>query len=497
MQEIINKKYLLDEFIGSGGMANVYKAKNVLSGEVVAIKILKDEFSHDKELLRRFHREAKATLHLKHENIVHAYDVGEYNDLPYIVFEYVEGHTIKELIEEKGKLSIEEATVLCSQILDALDEAHSIGIIHRDIKPQNVMVSLDGIAKLADFGIARDVSASTITFEGKNILGSVHYISPEQARGDAVTIQSDIYSMGITLYEMLTGDVPFHGETAVATAIMQINDEPLPPRDIDPSISESLNKIVLKAIQKDPEKRYKTAKEMQSDLILSLSNPIGSFITFSQDSIENTEQAPAIQKFKLLAFIAGAVLLPICFLLTLNALNRKSATINLPDQNDTDHTPSDNVQEIVYPVENSIVTSENNTRMRLEDGLIQYSDLSPIFVRYMYDETGANIGFITDISKQDNGLFLTVGSGMQGRYKADVSFTVDIPENDTDVMFVYKTAGESGTEYYVILQEYIVVKENNVTLSASVTSKDEASRMVYLLLNGQEIRSQNVKFVDN
>ena len=236
--DIIDGKYRVIREVGSGGMAHVYRAINMSSRKVVAVKMLKEEYLNDREFLRRFEREAKASLALSHENIVRAFGVGDDNGVPYIVLEYVEGKTLKELIQESpgGHLSVQQAIGICSQIMDALSYAHANGIIHRDVKPQNVIVTARGKAKLADFGIAREVTASTVTFSGKNVVGSVHYISPEQAKGLPVTEESDIYSTGISLYEMLTGTVPFIGDTTVATALMHLSETPTPPQELNPAI---------------------------------------------------------------------------------------------------------------------------------------------------------------------------------------------------------------------------------------------------------------------
>ena len=205
---ILDRKYRIVELIGTGGMAQVYKAINMSNRRFVAVKMLKDEYKNDAEFLRRFHREASAILNLSHENIVRAYGVGTYNDLPYLVMEYVEGHTLKSLIEKNGALPVRTAIGITCQILDALSAAHAHGIIHRDVKPQNVIVTDKGRVKLADFGIAREVKATTVTFSGQKVLGSVHYISPEQAKGTIAHEESDLYSAGVCLYEMLTGSVP-------------------------------------------------------------------------------------------------------------------------------------------------------------------------------------------------------------------------------------------------------------------------------------------------
>lgn len=270
-------KYRIDSLIGSGGMANVYKAFSLIDQKTVAVKVLKDEFKEDAGFVRRFKMEARAVLTLSHDNIVRSFDVGEDNGCYFIVLEYVEGATLKELIQKEGGLSPRDAVNIACQMLDALSHAHERGIIHRDVKPQNVIVNRRGKAKLADFGIARDVSTSTRTFAGANVLGSVHYLSPEQAKGEQVSVESDIYSMGITLYEMLTGTVPFIGETSVSIALKHLNEEIPAPVSSDPSLPRSLSDIVVKAASKDPALRYHSARDMRHDLIRTLREPNGTF----------------------------------------------------------------------------------------------------------------------------------------------------------------------------------------------------------------------------
>ena len=309
--DIIDGKYRAIREVGSGGMAHVYRAINMSSRKVVAVKMLKEEYLNDREFLRRFEREAKASLALSHENIVRAYGVGDDNGVPYIVLEYVEGKTLKDLIRESpgGHLSVQQAIGICSQMLDALSYAHAHGIIHRDVKPQNVIVTNRGKAKLADFGIAREVTASTVTFSGKNVVGSVHYISPEQAKGLPVTEESDIYSTGISLYEMLTGTVPFIGDTTVATALMHLSETPTPPQELNPAIPPALNDIVLRAIEKDPQMRYSSAKLMRSDLIRSLSHPNG---TFARDRESKETKTPGRRmSLSVYAWISISVFTPI------------------------------------------------------------------------------------------------------------------------------------------------------------------------------------------
>jgi len=276
-QELFAGRYRLDGLIGSGGMANVYKAFDEKANMVVAIKMLKDEHKDDMEFLRRFEREANAVISLSHPNIVQSYDAGtDENGVSYIVLEYVEGMTLKEHIKIRGCLSPRDAVSIVNQVLDALKHAHENGIIHRDVKPQNVMIS-SGAVKLTDFGIARDASSTTRTFAGTNVIGSVHYISPEQARGDDVTAESDIYSCSVMLYEMLTGTVPFGGENTVTVALKHLQEEMIPPVEINQKIPQSLSDVVMKGAAKDSEDRYHSADDMKKDLLRALKEPRGRF----------------------------------------------------------------------------------------------------------------------------------------------------------------------------------------------------------------------------
>jgi serine/threonine protein kinase len=303
---ILDRKYRIVELIGSGGMAQVYKAINMGNRKTFAVKILKDEYRDDAEFLRRFSREANAILTLSHENIVRAYDSGTHNGLPYLVMEYVEGHTLKDLISKNGALPARTAIGITCQILDALHAAHAHGIIHRDVKPQNVIVTDKGRVKLADFGIAREAKASTVTFSGNKVLGSVHYISPEQAKGTIATEQSDLYSVGVCLYEMLTGTVPFEADSTVTVALMHIQEKPVPPIQLVPDLPRSLNDIVLKALEKEPENRYQTARAMRSDLVRSLSDPNGGFVNDPNDKGLKDSPRPSVY-----VLIAMCVFLPI------------------------------------------------------------------------------------------------------------------------------------------------------------------------------------------
>ena len=262
--KMLDDRYEILELIGSGGMANVYKARCHRLNRLVAIKILKSDLADNADFRRRFHDESQAVAQLSHANIVSVYDVSTNPDREYIVMELIDGITLKQYMERRGRMDWRESLHFITQIMRGLSHAHSRGIIHRDIKPQNIMVLRDGSVKVADFGIACLANqGQTLTQEA---LGSVHYISPEQARGDRIDARSDIYSAGVVLYEMLTGRLPFEGDSAVSVAIQHLSSVPLAPRDIDPSIAEPLELICMKAMNSDPNKRYASADAMIEDL---------------------------------------------------------------------------------------------------------------------------------------------------------------------------------------------------------------------------------------
>ena len=272
----IAERYEILERIGSGGMSDVYKAKCHKLNRYVAIKVLKPEYSEDKTFVSKFKAEAQAAAGLMHANIVNVYDVGEENVIYYIVMELVEGITLKKYIEKKGVLGVREAVSIAIQVAQGIDAAHKHNIVHRDIKPQNIIISKEGKVKVTDFGIARAASSNTIN---SSVMGSVHYISPEQARGGYSDEKSDIYSFGITLYEMLTGRVPFEGDTTVAIALQHIQDEIVSPRQYVPEIPVSVEKIVLKCTQKRTERRYQNMTDLIADLKRSLVTPDEDFVT--------------------------------------------------------------------------------------------------------------------------------------------------------------------------------------------------------------------------
>lgn len=271
--DIVGGKYKILSLIGTGGMAHVYKALNIQTGKIVALKVLKEEYAQDAEFLRRFRSEAQAVLHLSHDNIVRSMDVGVSGDDNYIVLEYAEGQTLKKLIQQEAPFPERQAIQYAMQLCDALGHAHDRGLIHRDVKPQNIIVNAKGKLKVADFGIARFANASTMTYQGANVLGSVHYISPEQARGGSADQRSDIYSLGVVLYEMLTGEVPFDAPNTVSVAVMHIQNDIPGPREINSQVSPALNSVLIKATRRDPEQRYASMREFKKDLVRALRDP--------------------------------------------------------------------------------------------------------------------------------------------------------------------------------------------------------------------------------
>ncbi|HHV46189.1 MAG TPA: Stk1 family PASTA domain-containing Ser/Thr kinase [Tissierellia bacterium] len=266
---ILGNRYEIIEKIGGGGMALVYKARCRLLNRYVAVKVLRDEYINDEEFIKKFRRESQAAASLSHPNIVNIYDVGVEkigdHDIHYIVMEYIKGKTLKEVIKEKGKLTVNETLDYSIQIAEALAHAHKNHIVHRDIKPHNIMITEEGRVKVTDFGIARAASASTIS-NTSNVIGSVHYFSPEQARGRYTDEKSDIYSLGIVMYEMITGRVPFEGDSPISVALKHIQEEIIPPREIDSSIPVPLENIILKCVRKSQIERYSSASELLNDL---------------------------------------------------------------------------------------------------------------------------------------------------------------------------------------------------------------------------------------
>ena len=283
---LITERYEILEQIGTGGMSYVYKAKDHTLNRNVAIKVLKSEFAGDQTFLTKFKSEAQSAAALTHPNIVNVYDVGQTGDLNYIVMEYIEGITLKTYIEKKGQISFKEAVSIALQVAKGIEDAHRHHVIHRDIKPQNIMISTDGLVKVTDFGIARAATSETISSE---VMGSVHYISPEQARNGFVDGRSDIYSLGIVLYEMVTGRVPFDADSSVAIAVAHLQEEMVPPSAYVPDLPVSIEGIILKCTQKSPDRRYQSIAELIVDLKKSLISPDENFVIIpSLDEAQKT-----------------------------------------------------------------------------------------------------------------------------------------------------------------------------------------------------------------
>ena len=295
----INDRYEIIKSIGEGGMANVYLAYDTILDRRVAVKVLRGDLSNDEKFVRRFQREALSASSLSHPNIVEMYDVGEDNGIYYIIMEYIEGKTLKQLIKKRGALTLSEAIDIMLQITDGISEAHNSYIIHRDLKPQNIMIKEDGTIKITDFGIAMALNSTQLT-QTNSVMGSVHYLPPEQASGKGSTIRSDIYSMGILFYELLTGQLPFKGDNAVEIALKQMRDEIPSVRKKNPSIPQSVENVILKATAKNPKNRYSDSKEMHSDLLTVLNDDRVNEekITFKYPEHEIEENTAILEKVK-------------------------------------------------------------------------------------------------------------------------------------------------------------------------------------------------------
>ena len=291
-EKILAGRYVLVEQIGIGGMAIVYRAIDRNTGHSVAVKVLKPEFNRDAEFVSRFQREAEAASKMTHHNIVNLLDVGMDGENRYLIMEYVKGQTLKEVIQEKGRLSAPVAVQITIRILSALQHAHQNGIIHRDIKPQNILVHADGHIKVADFGIARMANSSTLT-RGDSVMGSVHYFSPEQAQGKGTDVTSDLYSVAVTLYEMLTGRVPFDGDSPVAIAMQHLHAAPEPIRRYAPEVTEAICHVCMKAMEKDPAYRYRSAREMASELRMALEGRISDMQPRLAENLSPVQPMPA------------------------------------------------------------------------------------------------------------------------------------------------------------------------------------------------------------
>ena len=326
--QVFDKRYRILKVIGIGGMAVVFEAMDMLMRRNVAVKMLKDDINNDVQSVKRFINESKAVAMLSHPNIVNIYDVSVKDDRKYIVMELVDGITLKNYILKKGVLSLHEVISITEQILMALEHAHSKGIVHRDIKPQNIMMLKNGSVKVADFGIAKLPNAETVTMTDKAI-GTVFYISPEQASGKQIDRRSDIYSLGVTMYEMATGKLPFVADSPVSVAIMQVKNTPRPPRELNPNIPVGLEQVILGAMEKNPDNRFQSASQMLRHIAQLKSNPHTVFkMQHSETPVQPSQQQsgqmpPNVQKltppprqsrsmFPVIAGVATAFLIVCC-----------------------------------------------------------------------------------------------------------------------------------------------------------------------------------------
>lgn len=348
MSEMIANRYLIAKDLGHGGMADVYLAMDTVLNREVAIKLLRGELCADPVSLLRFQREANAASALTHPNIVEIYDVGEYNGRQYIVMEYVRGKTLKQLITNRGALDNQESVTIMKQLVDAVKEAHAHGIIHRDIKPQNVLIKDDGTIKITDFGIALAEDAVQLT-QTDSVMGSVHYLAPEVARGETASEQSDIYSLGIVLYELLCGDVPFHGDSPIQIAMKHMEEDVPSVRELNPNVPQSLENIITKATAKNKAYRYRSAEEMLEDISTCLDdsrkneeklvlgdNPFGSTITIQKlDNKTTKDTKKGKEPFNLLNTTLGILLIILAVAATLGimVISRQNAdkTIQMID----------------------------------------------------------------------------------------------------------------------------------------------------------------------
>ena len=337
---LISGRYRIEAVVGTGGMAVVYRALDTRENKVVAIKVLRKEYESDMEFVRRFSREAEAAAQVSHENIVNLLDVGIEGDTRYIVMEYIDGQTLKEMIQAEGSIHPDVALRMTIRILAAVDHAHRNGIVHRDIKPQNILVDKNGLVKVADFGIARLKTAQTTQVDPNGTaMGSVHYLSPEQAKGEVADEQSDLYSVGVVMYEMLTGTVPFDGDTAVSVALKHLSEAPKSMRARNAHISRAMDEVVLRALCKEKELRYQSAAEMAADLRKTISHPRGGFVRYprSRDEKEHgrEEKKRKTAKVRRRSGYAGSIvvlLLLICILLVGGLYLRNSNNhVNMPN----------------------------------------------------------------------------------------------------------------------------------------------------------------------
>ena len=465
--KMLDNRYEIIEKIGNGGMATVYKAKCHVLNRYVAVKILRDEFTTDSEFIKRFNSEAQSAASLTHPNIVSIFDVGNENNLYYIVMELIQGKTLKEIIIEDGALSWKWSTNIAMQIASALQTAHSNGIIHRDIKPHNIIITEDGVAKVTDFGIAKAVSNSTITAFGSTI-GSVHYFSPEHARGGFTDAKSDLYSLGVVMYEMLTAKVPFDADTPVSVALKQVQEEPVEPVKYNKDIPVAINRIILKAMQKDPNARYLSADDMLIDLDEALKNPEGEFVTINVNKIDSptqrisivqdedlnkksnrtnrenkTKKNSKIKKILNNKFVKILLILLICGIIFIGVMFATIGIIN------ASRPKQANIPNLLVNAEKESLTKEEAIKLLEEAGFTNYE------VKEEFDD---NVELNHVIKQTPN---------YQENYLYNLSekITITVSKGSKMIILPKKIKGENKEDVIAALDEleakYTIVEENN------------------------------------
>ncbi|MEE1281251.1 MAG: Stk1 family PASTA domain-containing Ser/Thr kinase [Acutalibacteraceae bacterium] len=503
MDKYVGKKldgrYEIQELIGFGGMATVYKAKDIKNNRTVAIKILKDEFSRNSEFIRRFKNESKAIAVLSHPNIVKVYDVSFGDVMQYIVMEYIDGITLKEYIEQQEKsIDWKMAVYFTNQILKAMQHAHEKGIVHRDVKPQNMMLLQDGTIKVTDFGIARFSNTETRTMTDKAI-GSVHYIAPEQARGERTDGKSDVYSIGVMLYEMLTGQLPFQADSAVSVAIMQLQSNPKPPREINPEIPQGLEEITLRAMRKEPVQRYQSAEEMLKDLQKVNKKPE---ITFGYEYPEdetpsnsdenepvNAKYVDAAEKRRSPAFniITGALVsLALCAILfvSLALLHSCEATntesVDVPNfigmnYSDVKDNASYNFEWDIINVYDSSKPEGEIMKQEPEAGSKKVKEGAVVTLTVNSSDTLIGVPFVTG-DPEEAAIAKIKAKGLTPEI-------VYIEDEDTAENIVRDTTPKAGSEITVVEKVKVFVKKTEEDTTVQVPdlagkTRDEASELV-------------------
>ena len=503
MDKYVGKKldgrYEIQELIGVGGMATVYKAKDIKNNRTVAIKILKDEFSRNSEFIRRFKNESKAIAVLSHPNIVKVYDVSFGDVMQYIVMEYIDGITLKEYIEQQEKsIDWKMAVYFTNQILKAMQHAHEKGIVHRDVKPQNMMLLQDGTIKVTDFGIARFSNTETRTMTDKAI-GSVHYIAPEQARGERTDGKSDVYSIGVMLYEMLTGQLPFQADSAVSVAIMQLQSNPKPPREINPEIPQGLEEITLRAMRKEPVQRYQSAEEMLKDLQKVNKKPE---ITFGYEYPEdetpsnsdenepvNAKYVDAAEKRRSPAFniITGALVsLALCAILfvSLALLHSCEATntesVDVPNfigmnYSDVKDNASYNFEWDIINVYDSSKPEGEIMKQEPEAGSKKVKEGAVVTLTVNSSDTLIGVPFVTG-DPEEAAIAKIKAKGLTPEI-------VYIEDEDTAENIVRDTTPKAGSEITVVEKVKVFVKKTEEDTTVQVPdlagkTRDEASELV-------------------